>query len=433
MEIFNSFLCGKIMPFLLIFLGLFFAFKLKFFYIFHPIKTIKQTLNGQHGGFKSLTVALAGTLGVGNIVGVASAISLGGAGSVFWMWISALCAMSVKYAEVYLAMIFRKENGCHFYGGAPYYIKEGLRRKIGLKHAYFLSIIFAIFCVINSLTTGNLVQVNSVSSILPISPILFGIIFTVFSFFVISGGVTRISNITAILIPLLSTVYILICVFIISKEFVQVPSIVKTILFDAFSLKSASSGFMGYGISAAIRFGVSRGVLSNEAGCGTSPAAHASSKNTDPHTQACLGIFEVFVDTILLCSLTAFVILLSGQESGQSPMSLVICAFEQYTGKLGGGLIAFLSISFAFATVICQYFYGCEALSFISKNEKLKSIFLVIFCSVIVIGAVLPMNIMWQISDLAIAVMTIINLICLFLLRNKITKIAVLKSTAILL
>ena len=426
MEILLGFLCGKIMPFLLMFLGMFFAFKLNFFYILHPVKTMKQTLKGQRSGFKSLSVALAGTLGVGNIVGVASAISMGGAGSIFWMWLSALFAMSVKYAEVYLAMIYRKEKNTVFYGGAPYYIKEGLNAKIGLKPAYLLSIIFALFCVINSLTTGNLVQVNSVSSILPISPLLFGIVFTIFAFFVISGGLTRISTITAVLIPLMSVIYILICVIIIGKEFIQIPSIIKTIFLDAFSIKSAFGGFVGYGISAAIRFGVSRGVLSNEAGCGTSPAAHASSKNTDPHAQACLGIFEVFVDTILLCTLTAFVILLSNQASPQSPMALVIGAFEEHTGKLGGGLISFLSIFFAFATVICQYFYGCESLYYITNKKFPKVVFTFIFCLVIIIGSVLPMNIMWQISDLAIAVMTIINLTCLFLLRNHINQKAVL-------
>ena len=420
MEIFNSFLCGKIMPALLIFLGVFFAFKLKFFYIFHPIKSAKEMLKGQKDGFKSLSVALAGTLGVGNIVGVASAISLGGAGSIFWMWVSAFCAMGIKYAEVYLAMIFRHENKGRFYGGAPYYIKEGLSNKIGVKQASFLSLIFAVFCVINSLTTGNLVQVNSVSAILPVSPLFFGIIFTVLTFSVISGGLKRISNITAVLIPMLSLIYILLCSYIIFQGLNEIPTIIKTIFVDAFSVKSASAGVTGYGIYAAIRYGVSRGVLSNEAGCGTAPAAHASSENKSAHSQSCLGIFEVFIDTILLCSLTAFVILLSSPAPEKSPMLLVVSAFEQYTGKLGGGTIAFLSISFAFATVICQYFYGCEALEYISNSKGSKGLFSAVFCLTILVGAIMPMNIMWQISDLAIAVMTIINLICLFLLRNHI-------------
>lgn len=418
MEILNSYLSGLIMPVLLIILGIFFALKLKFFYILHPLKTVQSVLNNRKNGFKALSVALAGTLGVGNIVGVASAILLGGAGSIFWMWVSAICAMSLKYAEVYLAMKFRKEQNGQFYGGAPYYIKEGLRKKIGLKSAYFLSLIFAVFCVINSLTTGSLVQINSVSSLLPISPLCFGIAFTVLAFFAISGGIKRIGTVTSWLIPALTASYVFICLTIILSNFADVPKAISLIIKDAFNLKSAVGGFCGFGFSRALRYGVSRGVLSNEAGCGTSPAAHASSESDNPHGQGCLGIFEVFVDTILLCTLTAIVILISVQNTVSSPMDLVIRSFEQFAGKLGGIAVTALSVCFAFATVICQYFYGIEALSYVSKARAVKTFFTFIFCLVLLVGAVIPMSLMWQISDLAIAVMTIVNLICLFVLRE---------------
>ena len=215
METLNKYLSGTIMPILLIILGIFFAFKLKFFYLIHPIKTISKTLKNQKGGFKSLSVALAGTLGIGNIVGVSSAILLGGAGSIFWMWVSALCAMSLKYAEVFLAMRFRRHKDGNFYGGAPYYIADGLKKKIGIKAAYALSIIFAIFCIVNSLTTGNLVQINSVSSLLPFSRQTFGILFTLLTVIVTFGGLNSISKITSVLIPFLSLCYVLICIFII--------------------------------------------------------------------------------------------------------------------------------------------------------------------------------------------------------------------------
>lgn len=418
MEILNSYLSGIIMPTLLIFLGIFFAFKLKFFYLLHPIKTTRTMLKNQSGGFKSLTVALAGTLGIGNIVGVSSAILLGGAGSIFWMWVSALCAMSLKYAEVYLAMVFRRQKSGQFHGGAPYYIKEGLKDKIGHKRAYFLSVIFAIFCVINSLTTGNLVQINSVSSLLPMPPLFFGMIFTILAFLAISGGFRRISRVTSLLIPFLTVAYVFICLVIILSNFSQLPRVVSTIIKDAFNLGSISSGLCGFGISQALRYGVSRGVLSNEAGCGTSPCAHASSESTDPHGQGCLGIFEVFVDTILLCTLTAFVILLSTPTNKESPMTLVLSAFEQFTGSIGAFTVVFLSVAFAFATVICQFFYGMESLKYVSQSVKAKTTFTFFFCLVLLIGSVIPMSLMWQISDLAIAVMTIVNLICLFLLKT---------------
>ena len=418
MDIFNNYLSGIIMPLALIILGIFFAFKLKCFYIFHPIKTIKTILKSQEKGFKSLSVALAGTLGVGNIVGVSSAILLGGAGSIFWMWISAICAMSLKYVEVYLAMRFRQRKNGIFYGGAPYYIRDGLSPKLGFKWAYALSIIFAIFCVINSLTTGNLLQINSVSSLFPISPLFFGILFTVFAYIAIIGGLDRISKITSTLIPFLSLIYILLCLFIILKNFNAVPTVFKEIISDAFSVKCATSGFVGFGISTALRYGVSRGVLSNEAGCGTSPTAHASSKSIDPHSQGCLGIFEVFIDTILMCTLTAFVILIAKPLNTKSPMELVLSSFDKFSGNFGVYIVIFSSVAFAFATVICQFFYGIESLNYISKSKTSRLLFTVIFCLVSLIGAVIPMSLMWQISDLAIAVMTIVNLICLFLLRN---------------
>jgi AGCS family alanine or glycine:cation symporter len=186
---------------------------------------------------------------------------------------------------------------------------------------------------------------------------------------------------------------------------------------DAFSLKCAVGGFCGYGIKSAIRYGVARGVISNEAGCGTAPCAHASSNSTSYHGQGCLGIFEVFVDTILLCTLTAIVVLLSKSDNS-SPMELILFAFEKHTGTFGVKLITILCVFFAFATVICQFFYGIESVKFISKRRMVYLIYTVLFSVVTVVGAVIPMSLMWQISDLVIAIMTILNLICLFLLRK---------------
>ena len=380
MEILNEYLSGIIMPVFLIALGVFFAIKLKFFYILHPIKTAKTILFNQKGGLKALSVALAGTLGVGNIVGVASAIMMGGAGSIFWMWLSALCAMSLKYAEVHLAMQYRQRHNGTFYGGAPYYIRDGLKSRLGKKASLFLSFIFAVFCILNSLTTGNLVQINAVSTLLPCSPLIFGIAFTVLSFIATLGGVERISKITSALIPFLSLTYIILCLIIILGNWsAVVPTFVK-IFKDAFSIESASGGFVGFGISASIRYGVSRGVLSNEAGCGTSPTAHASSDCESPHAQGCLGVFEVFVDTIVLCTLTALVILIAEPQGTKSAMDLVLSAFRKYLGDFGVTTIILLSISFAFATVICQYFYGTTALKYVWDSAKSKSAFSFVFC-----------------------------------------------------
>ena len=198
------------------------------------------------------------------------------------------------------------------------------------------------------------------------------------------------------------------------------PNVVKKIFFEAFSKKSIVGGFYGYGIASAIRYGVSRGVLSNEAGCGTSPSAHASSDSVNAHSHSCLGIFEVFVDTILLCSLTAFVILLSPSVLSDNAMELVLNSFASFTGDFGRYSIIALSVLFAFATIVCQFFYGEEAVGYISKSKKVKTIFVFVFSLIILVGAVIPMSLMWEISDLAISLMTIFNLICLFILRKEI-------------
>lgn len=416
LENINKYLCGIIMPILLVLVGIFFIFKIKFFYILHPIKALKSMLKG---GFKSLSLALAGTLGVGNIVGVSSAIIVGGAGSIFWMWLSAFIAMSIKYVEVVLAMRHRqKDNYGNYYGGAPYYIYEGFNKTLGKKIAKILGCTFAFLCVLNSLTTGNLVQVNSVVTLLPIKPLYFGIIFSAIIFVIILGGAKQISTFTSILIPFLTVFYIGLSIYVLACNINEIPSLFSLIIKDAFSFKSAISGFYGFGIISAIRFGVSRGILSNEAGCGSSPTAHASSYTTDTHSQGCLGVFEVFVDTILLCSLTAFVILIADNSFCTNPMELVISSFSKYTGLIGKYGVIACSLLFSLATVACQYYYGIESIRFISKSKASKGVYTTIFCITIIISALIPMALMWQISDLVIALMTIFNLICiLFLYR----------------
>lgn len=417
LEFLNRYLCGIILPVMLILVGIYFAFKLKWFYILHPIKAFKEMLRG---GFKSLSLALAGTLGVGNIVGVASALISGGAGAIFWMWVSAFIAMSLKYCEVCLAMKYRKVNNCgEYYGGAPYYIYDGLKKKTKNKFAKVFSIFFALLCVLNSLTTGNLVQINAVSNLTDFPKLYVGIVFSVLILVIILGGLKRISAFTSILIPILSVFYVVLSVYIIFSNICEIPSVFALIFKEAFKVRCAISGFCGYGIMSAIRFGVSRGLLSNEAGCGTSPTAHASTSISDAHSQGCLGIFEVFVDTILLCTLTAIVILLYGKSNNNS-MSLVINAYEFFAFDIGKYGIIVSSLLFALATIACQYYYGIESLGYITKKSFAKSLFTVIFCVVIIIGAIIPMSLMWQISDLALCLMTIFNLICLIALKNEI-------------
>ncbi|MBO5338542.1 MAG: sodium:alanine symporter family protein [Clostridia bacterium] len=415
----NKVLCGVILPLFLLGAGLFFAIKLKFFYIFKPIKAIKSMV-GCRGGFSSLCVALAGTLGVGNIVGVASAILGGGYGSIFWMWVSAIFSMSLKYAEVVLAMKHRKIKSGKYYGGAPYYIYEGFLKKCGKKASFILASAFAVLCTINSLTTGNLVQANAISGIFKIPKFILGLLFTTFAVLVVCRGIKRISKFTSVLIPVLSVFYICICTIILIKNISSVPYAFKVIFESAFNLKSASFGVLGFGISRAIRYGISRGLLSNEAGSGTAPCAHASSNAENAHSQGCLGIFEVFFDTIVLCTLTALVIIISGVFSSENAMDLVLDSFELNLGSIGRYGVLISCLLFSFATVITQYFYGKESLSFISRSKIFKIAFTVLFFLVTFVSFLIPMSVMWEIADLVLAIMTIFNLACLLLLHKQI-------------
>ena len=415
----NDILCGIILPITLLGAGVYFAIKLKFFYLFKPIKTLKAMLFSK-GGFPSLTVALAGTLGIGNIVGVSSAIIGGGYGSIFWMWVSAFLAMSLKYTEVVLAIRYRKKENGKYHGGAPYYIYEGFKNRLGSRFSFILGASFGVLCALNSLSTGNLVQTNAVSGILPMPKLIFGIIFAFLSFLVVCRGIKRIEKFTSVLMPILSVVYILLCLYVLLTNLRLLPSAFYTIFKEAFSIKSAFYGTLGFGISRAMRLGICRGLLSNEAGCGTSPCAHASSSNESPHAQGCLGVFEVFFDTIVLCTLTALVIIVSVKNIANEPLELVLSAFASSLGGFGRYAVLICCLLFAFATVVTQYFYGVESLKFISKSKKLKLVFSIIFFLVTIFSAVISSYLMWEIADFILAIMTVFNVICLLLLRKEI-------------
>ena len=419
METFTNIICGAFLPLLLFLSGIFYLFKLRFFFILHPKKFLAAIKSSSGASLKSLSVALAGTLGIGNIVGVSSAVLSGGLGAIFWMVSSSFLSMGLKYAEVFLAMKSQRRTSTELYGGAPYYIYDGAKNRFGHKGAFFLGALFAIFCIINSLTTGNLVQVSAVSSIFQVPKLLFGVIFATFVFLIILRGQRSISRVSSFLIPILCAFYIVLCLAIIAKNAGEVPMAIKEIFKSAFNARSASGGVLGFSVASAIRYGVSRGLLSNEAGAGTSPLAHASSPS-GAHAQACLGIFEVFFDTVVLCSLTGIVLALSGKISAQNDFGFVLSAFEGELGALGKYGVCTACIFFAVATVAAQYFYGTEALRFITRSRAITAVFAVIFLLVTAFGALIPSRAMWQISDLALALMTIFNLVAIILLNKKV-------------
>lgn len=376
----NRYVFGPVLPTLLFSAGIYLFYKLRGFIFIHPIKILavfsrRNTTPGSISPFKAVSLALAGTLGVGNIIGVSSAIAIGGPGAVFWMWISAIAAMFIKYAEIVLAMITRKTDGMRFHGGAMYYIKNKTAASV-----------FAVIMVSASLPLGNLIQVKAASDACQyaynISPIITGIVFSFFTLIVIAGGVRSISNLTVRLIPFLSAVFIIISLYIILNNIRELPSVIYLIFKDAFAGDSVAGGTGGFLITTAMRCGVTRGILSNEAGCGTAPTAHSEANTDSPAEQGCWGIFEVFTDTIVLCSLTAFVILLSYDQLTEYAVNGMLYTFKAYEYYLGLPAVYIIGGSiclFAYATIICWAHYGLEGLYFLSPKTIYQKTYIFIY------------------------------------------------------
>jgi AGCS family alanine or glycine:cation symporter len=420
----NKYIFGPVMPVLLFTAGIYMIFKFHGFIFIHPARIIsvyfrRNSSPDAISPFKAVSLALAGTLGVGNIIGVSSAIALGGPGSIFWMLISSLAAMVIKYAEIVLAMLFRKPDGIHFHGGAMYYIKNKTAAAV-----------FAVMLVFSPFPLGNLIQVKAAADAaryaFSVPPTVTGTVFAVFTLMVIAGGVRGISNITIKLIPFLSAMYIILSLYIILININELPSVIRLIIGDAFNIDSVAGGAGGFFITSAMRYGVSRGILSNEAGCGTAPTAHAEANTSNPAEQGCWGIFEVFVDTVMLCSLTAFVTLLSYDrltDYAGNGMIYAAKAFEYYLGKPAVYIIGGSICLFAYATVICWAHYGLEGLYYLSPKPIYRRIYIAVYGAAAFIGAVASFGIVWEMADFAVGAMTILNTICVTVSADDVTKI----------
>ena len=408
----NSFILGPVIPLILFIVGIYFFIKYKFFIIRFPMMIIKVFFKKSDdpnaiSPFKAVTMALAGTLGVGNIVGVATAITAGGAGAVFWMLLSALASMLIKYSEIVLAIKFRHQN----HGGAMYYIRDGLMKNN-------IAVLFAVVCLLSSFTLGNIIQVNAAAeafdTVFNIPPIVIGIIFFILSFIVILGGLKSISEFTAKLIPILSAVFIIFSMFIIIVNYDKLPGVIVKIITSAFTPSAAAGGIGGFIMMKSLRFGVARGIMSNEAGCGTAPIAHASAYTNNPAEQGCWGIFEVFVDTVILCSMTAFVLLIYHDNlTGYDGIILALKAYESCLGSLANYVISISVLCFAFGTVICWSYYGIECIRFLTSDKKWIKMYIIIYCLTTLYGAVASGTVIWDLSDFFTGIMTVINTICI--------------------
>lgn len=374
----------------------------------------------QRGSFKALSVALAGTLGVGNIAGVASAIAMGGAGAVFWMWISALFAMLLKYAEVVLAMRTRRYDGKgRAHGGAPYYIRVAFGGRLGR----LLASLFALLCVACSFTLGGVVQSAAAAEVLEgafsLPPILVGTVLGGLAALILATGARSVERACTAIVPAVCLLFTVASLAAILLRVEAVPRAMSAIFRDAFRARSAMGGVLGFLNTAALRYGVARGIVSNEAGCGTAPIAHAAATGTSPARQGRLGILEVLVDTVLLCTVTALVILTSGvpvQEGGG--MRYALAAYSATLGSLAEPILALSVLLFAFATVLCWAHYGAESLRYLTKKRALARMLPLVTAASCILGAVAAPDLVWDLTDLILALMAILNISALLALRR---------------
>ena len=380
--------------------------------------------------FRAVTLALAGTLGVGNIAGVASSIAIGGFGSVFWMWVSAAVAMVLKYAEIVLAIRHRRREGNEYRGGASYYILDFFVSKGKKTIGKILGGVFALLCIINALTMGCVIQSNAISTsfegVTGLPTWIIGAILAILCVIVISGNAKWVSAFSEKTVPLMTVGYILLSVAVIAAKWELIDDALAAIFKDAFTFNSAAGGIIGFAISRGMKAGCMRGLMSNEAGCGTAPTAHTAAECSSPAAQGFWGIFEVFVDTILLCTLTALVIIVSVLGGGDAmafssdPMMMAIKAFSSVLGTWSEYYMVVSVLLFAFATIVCWAHYGKESISFLTKRTSFSAIYVILYSLSVFVGALTAPKSAWLMADLALGTMTIINLVILFLMRKEI-------------
>ncbi|MGN0394387.1 MAG: alanine/glycine:cation symporter family protein [Coprococcus sp.] len=438
---------------LLGFVGVLMTVLTKFFQVGHFGHWIKKTIGAIFGDkhvtshtedksisqFQSLCTALAATVGTGNIVGVAGAIAIGGPGAVFWMWLIAFFGMMTNYSENVLGIMYRRKNSKgEWCGGAMYYLRDGLGAKKHCKYiGAVLAVLFSCFCLLASFGIGNMSQVNSmvgnVETAFGIPRLATGIFLCVAVGAVVIGGLKRIATITEKIVPFMVVVYLVGTLIIIFMHITSIPAVFVSIFKGAFALKSAAGGVVGAGIATAMKMGFKRGVFSNEAGLGSSVMVHSNSNVKEPVRQGMWGIFEVFADTIIVCTLTALTILSSGVidlTTGEltadaaeiDSSSLMSYAFGQTFGAAGSAFIALAILLFAYSTVLGWSHYGAKACEYLFGTKSII-VYRIIFVAMVLGGSVLSAQLAWDISDTFNGLMMIPNLIGVLVLSPVVVKV----------
>ena len=441
----NNFIWGVPAMICIIGVGLLLTIKTKFLQIRKFPYAMKETLgrvfkkqdasDGSMTPFQAVCTALAATVGTGNIAGVAGAIAIGGPGAVFWMWISAILGMCTKFSEVTLAVHFRERNQEGDYVGGPmYYIKNGLS-----KNWHFLAVLFSAFGVLTVFGTGNATQVNTITtainsallnfhvisqSSVGTANLIIGIIVAILVALILLGGIKRIGQVAERLVPFMAFIYIFFALGVVVLNIDQLPAVFGSIINGAFHPASVTGGIVG-SFFMSMKKGVARGIFSNEAGLGTGSIAHACADTKEPVKQGLLGIFEVFTDTILICTLTALVILCSGIPIGFGADAGAELTISGFTSTYGNWISIFTAVAlccFAFSTIIGWGLYGARCIEFLFSSKVIKP-FMLVYSLVAILGATVDLGMLWSIAETFNGLMAIPNLIALFLLSGTVVKL----------
>jgi len=422
----SSFVWGPPMLILLVGTGIYLTFLLRglqFRGLFHSLylalikRKEKESSEGDITHFQALMTALAATVGTGNIAGVATAISLGGPGALFWMWITGLFGMATKYSEALLAVKYREQDEAgNMRGGPMYYISKGLGWK-------WLGALFAVFAAVAAFGIGNMVQSNSVADAVHANfgvPLwVTGLVLAAATGLVILGGIKSIARVTQVFVPVMIVFYVLGGLAVVIVNFSLIPETFALIFKSAFTPTAATGGFLGALVMQTVRWGVARGVFSNESGLGSSPIAAAAAQTKNPVSQALVSMTQTFIDTIVICTFTGFVIISTGAwTSGETGAPLTSMAFSQgLPGEWGGLIVTIGLIFFAYSTILGWSYYGEKSMEYLLGSKSVKP-YRIIFCIFVGIGAVAKLDLVWGIADVFNGLMAIPNLIGLLFLSK---------------
>ncbi len=423
----NNLIWGSILIYLLIGGGLFFTFRTRFIQVrsfgiaWRALLSSRSTERQGITPFQAFATSLAARVGTGNLSGVASAIAVGGPGAIFWMWITALVGMATSVIETTLAQVFKTDAEDGTYRGGPaYYIQKGLGSRL-------FGIVFAICLICSFGFAFTALQSNQLSAAVQnawgIPSLWTGIIIAVLIGLIIFGGIKRIAKVAELIVPVMAIAYLAVSLIVVAMNITALPALFSTIISHALGLEQAAAGVMGYMIKTAVEQGVKRGLFSNEAGMGSGPNAAATANPKHPVTQGLISMAGVFTDTIIICTATASIILLSGllgsdAVAGFEGIELTQAAMVVHIGPIGTHIIAIALLLFAFTSIMANYYYGESNLRFIKENKHLVNVFRVLVLATLIIGSVVPLESIWKLADLTMGMMAIINVVALLLLSK---------------